>query len=298
MIETIQAFADYAKSHESLLAVDLQRVRGRSKSTEMQTLLRGIKLVIEKPEIIVVWGRSGVGKSTFLKAISGADPEQQFQGDVHLKGELVRSTGSKKLAPEIVYMAQEPIFSSRNLEVKHLLNAACITEDSRMNILRVLDALQLPEEVLEASPHDLSGGQRQRVQIARAVLREPKVLILDEPSNALDSIAKKGLAETILNIKKQVQGALIIATHDIELTRAVADSILVMGDNWQQEDGSPGSNNIFIDTSFEKIKGIDPSRLIAKPNDPKYPPVNWEEVQSLMNSPYSILPGSLEPRAA
>ena len=304
MIETIQAFANYAESHESLLAANLQRVCGTSRSfvnpTETQTLLGHIKLIIGEPEIIAIWGSSGVGKSTMLKAISGADPEQQFQGEVHLRGNLVRSTGSKEPTPGIVYMGQEPIFSSQTLTVEHLLRAACTTEDARIKVQNILEALQLPKEVLKASPQNLSGGQRQRIQIARAVLREPKVLILDEPSNALDPRAKRALAQIIRNIKKQVAGALLVSTHDIELTKHIADNVLVLGNNWLQEDGSPGWNNIFVDTDYQAIeeKGLSPLRLVASPSDPEQTPLSWQEVGSVMTSKYSILPGSLEPKAA
>ena len=304
MIETIQAFENYAKSPESLLAVDLQRVCGTSKSfvnpTKTQTLLGHIKLVVGEPEIIAIWGRSGVGKSTMLKAISGADPEQQFQGEVHLRGNLVRSTGSKELTPGIVYMGQEPVFSSQNLRVEHLLRAACTTRDARIKVQNILEALQLPKEVLKASPQNLSGGQRQRIQIARAVLREPNILILDEPSNALDPQAKIALAQIICNIKKQVAGALLVSTHDIELTKHIADSVLVLGNNWLQEDGSPGWNNIFVDTDYQVIeeKNLSPLRLVASPSDPEQTPLSWEEVESVMTSKYSILPGSLEPKTA
>ena len=205
-------------------------------------------------EALVIIGRSGCGKSTLLQVIAGLIPATH--GAVHLDGKLVEAP-----SPRWVMMFQQPhLFPwmrvSQNVGVG--LRFARWPQD-KMN-KRVAEVLRLVglEEFAEANVQDLSGGQQQRVALARSLVMEPELLLLDEPFSALDAFTQGALQRDVRDIVKKLGVSLLMVTHDVDEAVHMADRILIMA-------GSPGTivHSFPIDLDGERERD-DPAVLALR----------------------------------
>ena len=206
--------------------------------------VRGISFHIDDGETVALVGESGSGKSATALSILQLLPYPMAshpQGSIRLAGTEVigaRPEALRKQRGAVASMIfQEPMTSLNPLHTVELQIAEILKVhgglDRRQARERVLELLRLvklpePEERLNAYPHQLSGGQRQRVMIAMALANQPRLLIADEPTTALDVTIQKGILELLRELQQQLGMALLLISHDLGVVRAMADRVAVM----------------------------------------------------------------------
>ena len=187
-------------------------------------VIKKLNFSVEKGEIISFLGESGSGKTTFLKCISGL--ETINSGTISLNNNILNNKNIfiKPQKRKIGFVFQDyPLFPHLNLKDN-------ITFNLKSKYLKKLDymiSLTGLEKLLHRYPHELSGGEQQRACIARALIREPDLLLLDEPFSNLDSNIKLSMREEIYKIIKETNTTTILVTHDINDSLNIADRILI-----------------------------------------------------------------------
>ena len=177
-------------------------------------VLKGISTTIEKGMMCVIYGPSGSGKSTFLNAIGGLD--QLDSGSIQIEGkELFGLKQSQLLEYRREYLGF--IFQYYhlvpNLTVKENIQVCEYLTKSPLNIVDLMETLGLTEHQ-NKFPSQLSGGQQQRCAIARALIKNPKLLLCDEPTGALDSKTSRDILVLLEEINKKYGTTMLIVTHN------------------------------------------------------------------------------------
>ncbi|MHC2180882.1 sulfonate transport system ATP-binding protein [Paenibacillus sp. PvR052] len=204
-------------------AIRIENV-GKTFKTEKGSLnvLNNINLHIDQGQFIAIIGPSGCGKSTLLKIIAGLDSDHE--GTVYLGDEIVTSPSMEK-----GFIFQEHrLFPWLTVEQNIAANHSIKTPAVRNKVNELLELTHL-KGFEKTYPKALSGGMSQRVSIARALLREPEVLLLDEPFGALDAFTRTHMQEAILEIWENKKTSMILVTHDIDEAVFVANKIVIMG---------------------------------------------------------------------
>jgi len=215
----------------TLLTIDRLHVR-----YDTREVLRGLSLEVARGEIVALMGPSGVGKSTALRAVAALQPFDE--GRIVVDG---FSLGPGPVPPEsrlvplrrrvgFVFQAHalfEHLSALDNvtLALRHVLRKTRTEADATAS--RLLQALDVDSRA-NAWPRQLSGGEAQRVAIARALAPDPHLLLMDEPTAALDPARRATLGATLRQLSGQGRG-LLIATHDAEFARANADRVISFG---------------------------------------------------------------------
>ncbi|MGE0213360.1 MAG: ABC transporter ATP-binding protein [Parvibaculaceae bacterium] len=184
--------------------------------------LGGVSLELRQGESVAVIGGSGCGKSTLLRLVAGLD--HPSAGSVALDGAAITAPH-----PAVGVVFQEPRllpWLSIADNIGFGLDGVPASE-RRDRVERVLSRIGL-EGYAKAWPRELSGGQAQRVAIARSLIMQPKVLLLDEPFAALDAFTRASLQEALLALWKAQSPTLVIVTHDVEEAIILADRVIVM----------------------------------------------------------------------
>lgn len=187
--------------------------------------LDGINLSIEKGEFVVILGQSGAGKSTLLNLLGGLDSPSE--GRIIVDGHDISSLTKNELAD---YRASTVgfVFQFYNLipTLNTLENVALVKEIAphALNAAAVLGEVGLADH-LDQFPQELSGGEQQRVSIARAVAKNPKILLCDEPTGALDSETGVMVLKVLLQMARDHQKTIIIVTHNQSIAR-MADVVI------------------------------------------------------------------------
>lgn len=208
--------------------VSKQYVSGSSQHAKTLTILKDINLSVNTNEFMSIVGPSGSGKSSLLRIIMGLDSPSS--GDVIFKGEKM----SGKVNP---FMAM--VFQSFGLfpwltvmeNVEFGLESLHITKEQRHEkSLRIIQEVGL-DGFEDAYPRELSGGMKQRVGIARALVTDPEILLMDEPFSALDPLTAESLREEILKLwsnKFTTPEVVILVTHNIEEAVYMSDRVIIM----------------------------------------------------------------------
>jgi len=212
------------------------------KGKENNHVLHDIDLKVKEGEFVTIIGPSGCGKSTLLKAIAGLDTE--YKGEILLEDEKVTGTGSNR-----GFIFQEPRLFPWHTVEKNIAGNLSLKNPEVKNTVQNLIKLVRLEGYEKAFPKELSGGMAQRVSIARALLRKPKVLLLDEPFGALDAFTRSHMQEALLNIWQEEKTSMIFVTHDIDEAIYLANKVVIMS-------AKPGliQNIIPIDLPFPRKK--------------------------------------------
>ncbi|MET0269875.1 MAG: ABC transporter ATP-binding protein [Sphingomonas sp.] len=206
-------------------------LRGLSKSFAIDgrplPVLDGIDLTLRPGEFVSILGASGCGKSTLLRLIVGLDTD--YSGDIRLDGKRVTGTS---LDRGIVFQDHR-LFPWMTLEENvglALLNTS-IPKDRRAAIVADHIALVNLTGFENAYPHQLSGGMAQRAAIARALVTEPKLLLLDEPLGALDALTRVHVQTELQRIWMRQRSTVLMVTHDVEEALYLGDRVIIMAPN-------------------------------------------------------------------
>ncbi|CDK01791.1 Aliphatic sulfonates import ATP-binding protein SsuB [Microbacterium sp. C448] len=183
--------------------------------------LTGVDLDVRRGEIITVIGPSGCGKSTLLKIVAGLETE--YEGVVELDGRPVHGPGPSRA----VIFQEHRLFPWLNVARNIAGNLSLRSASVRVRVEELLRVVKL-EGFANAFPKELSGGMAQRVSIARALLRDPEVLLLDEPFGALDAFTRSHMQDVLRDIWRERGTTMIFVTHDIDEALVLGDRVVVM----------------------------------------------------------------------
>ena len=211
---------------------------GVRKSYAATPVLDDINLKLEKREFIAFLGPSGSGKSTLLRIIAGL--EQADAGEIHLEGRRIDGLppGERGVAMVFQHYALYPHMSVRENMAFGLKNARVGRDEIERRIMDAARVLEI-EALLDRKPAEMSGGQRQRVAIGRALVKEPQLFLLDEPLSNLDAALRLRTRVELAQLKRRVDAAVIMVTHDQAEAMTLADRIVVMNDRRIQQVGAP-----------------------------------------------------------
>ena len=213
-------------------------LKGVRKAFGATPILDDVSLTLEQREFIAFLGPSGSGKSTLLRIIAGL--ETADAGEVWLEGRRIDTLppGKRDIAMVFQSYALYPHMSVRENMAFGLRNAKVPKDEIDR---RVEDAAQVLEitELLDRKPAEMSGGQRQRVAIGRALVKHPKLFLLDEPLSNLDAALRLRTRVELAQLKQRVDAAVIMVTHDQAEAMTLADRIVVMNDRRIQQVGAP-----------------------------------------------------------
>lgn len=191
---------------------------------EVRRVLEGINLTVKPGEFVSIVGASGCGKSTLLRLIVGLDAD--YSGEIRLDGERVATTS---LDRGIVFQDHR-LFPWMTLEQN--IELALLNTDTpkarRARIIADHIALVGLQGFEQAYPHQLSGGMVQRAAIARALVTEPKLLLLDEPLGALDALTRVHVQNELQRIWMAQRSTVLMVTHDVEEALYLGDRVVVM----------------------------------------------------------------------
>lgn len=199
-----------------------------------------IDLTVASSETTVLIGSSGCGKSTILRVIAGL--VEPVSGEVFVDGSPVNPATVQKLRRRIGYVIQEGglfphLTAEQNLTLLDQLDRRP-PEETRNRIQELCALTHLPENCLGRRPQDLSGGQRQRVALMRALMRDPDILLLDEPLGALDPIIRHDLQSELRDIFKSLGKTVLMVTHDIAEAGFLGNRLILLQDGRIAQQGS------------------------------------------------------------
>ncbi|MBP2322055.1 sulfonate transport system ATP-binding protein [Kibdelosporangium banguiense] len=201
-------------------------VRGLTKRFGERTVLDRLDLDIAPGEFVALLGHSGCGKSTLLRVLAGLD--RDIDGEAHVDGTVSVAFQQPRLLPwrrvwrNIVLGLHKP-------------------EAGRELALKALDEVRLADHA-DKWPRTLSGGEAQRVSLARALVREPGLLLLDEPFAALDALTRLAMHRLVQDLWRVHQPSVLLVTHDVDEALRLAQRILVLADGRIVSEYEPGEH--------------------------------------------------------
>lgn len=200
--------------------------------------LRGINLSIEEGEFVVFVGPSGCGKSTLLRTIAGL--ESSTSGSITLDNRDITEVASSKRDLAMVFQSYA-LYPHMTVEenLSFALRLAKVPADViKEKVEAASTALQL-DALLQRKPKELSGGQRQRVAIGRAIVRQPKVFLFDEPLSNLDAALRVQMRLELARLHKKLGTTMIYVTHDQVEAMTLADRVVILSAGQIEQVGTP-----------------------------------------------------------
>ena len=202
-----------------------------------------VSLSIGAGEILGLVGESGSGKSVTAMSVAGLLPRKQcdYSGEIFLDQEELLHAPRAKLRQiqgrEIGVVFQEPMSAmnplmkvGRQVEEPLSIHTACSREERRSRAIEALGQVELPrpEEIYDKYPHQLSGGMLQRAMIAAAIISWPKLLLLDEPTTALDVTIQAQILELLKKLNEEFGMSMLFISHDLSVVRRLCPKVAVM----------------------------------------------------------------------
>ncbi|ECC8921178.1 sn-glycerol-3-phosphate ABC transporter ATP-binding protein UgpC [Salmonella bongori] len=243
-------------------------------------IIKGISLDIHEGEFIVLVGPSGCGKSTLLRMIAGL--EDITSGELLMHGKIVNTLPAKKRDIAMVFQsyALYPHMKVRD-NMSFALRLANVSKSERMaKVEQAAEILGLTH-LLDRLPRELSGGQRQRVAMGRALVRDPKAFLFDEPLSNLDAKLRHKMRGEIRKIHQRMGRTTIYVTHDQTEAMTMADRIVVLNAGHIEQVGTPEAlyrdpDNLFVagfigTPEINTIKGVIQNGDIVLHNGYRFP---------------------------
>ena len=218
--------------------------KGTEKKTNLQITDKGVVAVqefnldIADKEFVVLVGPSGCGKTTTLRMVAGL--EEITAGELYIDGKLMNDVEPKNRDISMVFQSYAlyphlKVWENIGFPLKlRKVDKATI----RKRVKEVAEILDI-SEYLDRKPKELSGGQKQRVAIGRAIVREPKVLLMDEPLSNLDAKLRNHMRTEIIKLRQKINTTFIYVTHDQTEAMTLGDRIVIMKDGFIQQIGTP-----------------------------------------------------------
>ena len=228
---------------------ELLRLEGITKSFGQVEVLRGFNLSVGRGEFLTLLGPSGCGKTTILRIIAGLDTADS--GAVFMDGINISSLSPDKRGVNMVFQ-NYALFPHMNVEqnIGYSLKVQGRSKpDIKQAVAEALALVQL-EGYEKRRPHQISGGQRQRVAVARAIINQPKVLLLDEPLGALDLQLRRQLQVELKRLQKQLRISFVYITHDQDEAIAMSDRIAIIRNGVVEQAGSASEVYKYPRTAF------------------------------------------------
>ena len=236
-----------------LLEVDDLKISARRDDDSLLPIVKGVSFNVARGEVVALIGESGSGKTTIaLSALGYTKPGLEFAGgEVRLEGEDVITMGSDQLrtlrGQRVAYLAQSAAATfNPALTIGEQVTESCVLHDilnqgqANERAESLYRALELPDpdRLGRRYPHQVSGGQLQRLMAAMALCGKPDLLVLDEPTTALDVTTQIEVLKAFKSVIKQEGSAAIYVTHDLSVVAQIADHIVVLYAGEVQEHGS------------------------------------------------------------
>jgi sulfonate transport system ATP-binding protein len=202
------------------------------KGSEVRTVLRDVDFDVHAGEVLAILGTSGCGKSTLLRATAGLD--SPTSGSVDIDGTPVQGIDAR-----CAFAFQEPrLLPWHTLQANIAIGLATgvSAQDGKAKVSRLLELVGL-KDFAKHRPREISGGMAQRASLARALARNPGVLLLDEPFGALDALTRIKMQDLLLDIHRAAPTTVLLVTHDVDEALQLADRIIILGKE-PAEDGS------------------------------------------------------------
>jgi microcin C transport system ATP-binding protein len=234
----------------------MRRVVGHIKAVD------GIDLAVKEGQTLGVVGESGSGKTTLglalLRLVSS-------QGPIVYLGDRIDGYDSKRMRPlrrDMQVVFQDPYGSlSPRLSIAQIIEEGLLIQkpgmdqaERRARVAKALKEVGLDPAFQDRYPHEFSGGQRQRIAIARALVLEPKFLILDEPTSALDVSVQAQIVDLLRDLQKRYKLAYLFISHDLKVVRALANNIIVLRHGKVVEQGP--ARTVFAEPRTEYTKAL------------------------------------------
>jgi len=266
-------------------AVELRKVVKRYGDV---VAVHAMDLSVEDGSFVTLLGPSGCGKTTTLRMIAGL--EGPSEGDIYIKGRRVNELPIHKRNLGIVFQnyalfPHKTIFDNVAFGLKY---RSVDKQTMRTRVKEALELVRLPHTEGRL-PSQLSGGQQQRIALARAIVIQPDVLLLDEPLSALDANLRDEMRVELKRIQRELGVTSIFVTHDQAEALAMSDKVVVMSDGWKEQEGSPedvynrphsrfvaeflGTSNLFegrverIDSGIATLRTSEGFDLVLKVSD-------------------------------
>ena len=238
------------KKLKFLLIMAFLKFEDIDKSFGKNNVISKFNLEVEKGKFLVLLGPSGCGKSTLLRMIAGL--EKIDNGKILLENNLLNDLLPSKRQIAMVFQSYA-LYPHMNVfqNISFGLKSEKISKnDIKDKVIEAAKILKI-EDLLERRPKELSGGQRQRVAIGRAITRNPKLFLFDEPLSNLDAALRSEMRVEISKLHKKLKSNIVYVTHDQIEAMTLADKIVIMNKGKIEQFGSPDEiydnpNNIFV----------------------------------------------------
>ncbi len=208
------------------------------KSYDQTEVIHGVNLHVESGKFLVLVGPSGCGKSTLLRIIAGL--ERITSGEILIEGNEVSNIPASERGLAMVFQSYAlyphmSVFKNMAFALENLKMDKKIIEEKVNSAAKLLQI----EEYLHRKPKALSGGQRQRVAIGRAIVRDPKAFLFDEPLSNLDAELRVTMRKELSALHEKIGGTMIYVTHDQVEAMTLADQIVVLNEGYVAQAGAP-----------------------------------------------------------
>ncbi len=245
------------------------------------TAVNNVSLTIKKGEIFALLGASGCGKSTLLRMLAGF--EKPSSGDIYLQGNQINNLEPHQRPINMMFQSYA-LFPHMTVE-QNLAFGLKQDKLDKSKIQKKIDemlSLVQMEHLKARKPHQLSGGQQQRVALARSLIKEPKLLLLDEPMGALDKKLRARMQLEIVNIIESLGVTCVMVTHDQEEAMTMADRIAIMNVGEISQVGTPSEVYEQPNSRFtaEFIGSVNILDGVVKFDEPNYVTIHCNDTET------------------